>query len=711
MRNEYNRVGDEYSQVTELEQPHENLSAADSEFFGNRQEYWETGNEFLQTDPVMNSHEEKRTQDAKKRAQHKKLLKQMVYTVASVATVATMSQTIELPQDVQDVVSEIVATAEPVATPEVTLPPIVQQVADYTIVFTGNDELTKEEVDAELAKYQFDGTVHVVIEEGITGIGEDAFAGFEELVSVDIADSVTVIGEHAFSGCKNLVIEKLDTANRTIGTSAFYKAAIGEVVVSQTYVTTGYNPTVFHGANVGKVSFEAGITKIPDRALFGCDSITEIDIPDTVTELGVRAISGCEGLRNIVIPSGVVKLGESAFAGCKNLEKVEIPDSVTDIGEHAFSDCGKLVIEKLDTANRTIGTSAFYKVAIGEVVVSQTYVTTGYNPTVFHGANVGEVSFEAGITKIPDRALAGCDSITEVVIPDTVTEIGNSAFHGCEGLEEVKLSSDLAELGESAFSGCKSLEKITIPDSVTVIGLYAFNSCNKLVIEKFDTANRAIRSSAFSGVTIGEVVISQTYKATGYSPNVFYNTNVGKVSFEPGITKIPDRALAGCTSITELVIPDTVTEIGELAFWNCDGLTKLEIPGSVMDIGANAFTSCENLIIEKLDTNNRTIGDSSFNGVTIEEVVISQTYKTTGYSPNVFYNTNVGKVSFESGITKIPDRALAGCTSITELVIPDTVTEIGEFAFWGCDNLVLVTTSGSAAETYAIEEGIPYRIQ
>ena len=625
------------------------------------------------------------------------------------ATVATMSQTIELPQDVQDVVSEIVATAEPVATPEVTLPPIVQQVADYTIVFSGNDELTKEEVYAELSKYEFQGTVHVVIEEGITGIGISAFSGFEELVSIDIPDSVTIIGTHAFSSCKNLVIEKLDTANRTIGSGAFYKVAIGELVISQSFVADGYNATVFHGANVGMISFEEGIAKIPNRALAGCDSIKAITIPDTVTVIGDNAFIGCEGLTEVKLSSNVVELGESAFSGCINLVKMEIPDSVTVIEEHAFSGCEKLVIEKLDTFNRTIGSSAFYKVTIGEVVISQSFEVSGQNSTVFHGANVGKVSFESGITKIPDRALAACDSITEIAMPDTVAEIGNSAFHGCEGLIKVKLSSNLAEFEEGAFSGCKNLEKLEIPDSVTLIGSYVFSSCDKLVLEIFDTANRAIGDSAFQGVTIGEVVISQSYKANGPSHTSFYRANIGKVSFESGITRIPDSALRSCDSITEVVVPDTVTEIGNYAFYNCNNLENATIPDSVRTIGIWAFDSGK-LIIEKFDTANRSIGDTAFYGATIGEVVISQTYYASGPSYDAFRGANIGQVSFEPGITRIPDNALRGCHNI-EVVIPDTVTEIGRDAFANGINVMLLVSPGSTAESYAIQEKIPYSVQ
>ena len=135
-----------------------------------------------------------------------------------------------------------------------------------------------------------------------------------------------------------------------------------------------------------------------------------------------------------------------------------------------------------------------------------------------------------------------------------------------------------------------------MPDSVTTIGINAFWGCNKMVFDKVTTSGRSIGNAAFVGVTIKELVISESYSPMGDS--VLYQANVEKVSFEEGIRKIPDHALNGCSTFTELEIPEGVTEIGRSAFAGCSGITELSMPDSVTTIGINAFWNCKNIVIK-----------------------------------------------------------------------------------------------------------------
>ena len=177
------------------------------------------------------------------------------------------------------------------------------------------------------------------------------------------------------------------------------------------------------------------------------------------------------------------------------------------------------------------------------------------------------------------------------------------------------------------------------------------------------------------------------------------------------MTEIGENAFNSCKGLTQIKLPSSVQTIGSGAFAGCENLQYVEIPESVTYIGSSAFATCKNLVIDVFDTANRSIGSGAFNGVSIGEVIISESYTAHGYNPEVFYKANVGTVSFEEGISKIPTRALAGCESITELNIPDTVTEIGDDAFVSCDNIVLVTKAGSATEAYAIKKGILYKLK
>ncbi len=381
------------------------------------------------------------------------------------------------------------------------------------------------------------------------------------------------------------------------------------------------------------------------------------------------------------------------------------------------------------------------------VTISQTAVQPQYSgdTIVFDGAGVlteeqvnerlemyppsgpFRVIIGEGYTEIGQNAFDGMNDLIAISFPGSLDKIGGSAFANCRNLSEVIIPDGVTEISGNAFSGCSGITELIIPDSVTTIGNSAFWDCNKVVLDKVTTTGRSIGYGAFCGMTIKELVISESYNPM--SDSVLYHANVENVSFEEGIRKIPDHALNGCATFKKLEIPDSVTEIGRNAFSGCSGITELTMPDSVTTIGSGAFWNCNKVVFDKVTTSGRSIGYGAFCGLTIKELVISESYKPQ--SDSVLYQANVEKVSFEEGIRRIPDNALNGCATFTKLEIPDSVTEIGRNAFagcsgitelsipgsvttigvnafWNCKNVVIITSEGSAAEKYAIEQGIPY---
>ncbi|MBR3600863.1 MAG: leucine-rich repeat domain-containing protein [Lachnospiraceae bacterium] len=421
MNKEYASTYIEYSEVPNYIEPKEQLDGATSEYFKELGEYTDNGKEYvdsIEPEIVVENSNKTNEKEQKKKKQHRKMLQNMVYTVASVATVAVLTQTAEPDKFVSgSYLSQIVSEQK-------------ESIAGVTIVFDGNGELTKEDVEEKLSGYELDGNFRVVIEEGITAIGDSAFAHYDELVRVEIPDSVKIIGNAAFRGCKNLKLEKLTTTGRTIKNNAFSGVSIEEVEISESLVVDRYY--TFRGANINQVSFEEGIRVLPAYLFNECDSIEEIRIPDSVTEIG-----------------------DSAFAYCDNLKKVEIPDSVKIIRRAAFNGSTNLKLEKLTTTGRTIENSAFSGVSIGEVEISESLVVDRYY--TFRGANINQVSFEEGISVLPAYLFNECDSIEEVRIPSSVTEIGESAFGYCDNLKAMEIPSGVNQIGRNAFGGCKNL--------------------------------------------------------------------------------------------------------------------------------------------------------------------------------------------------------------------------------------------------------------
>ena len=408
MNKEYASTHTEHTVVPDYIEMKERLDVSTSEYFKELGEYCDNGKEYvdsIEPEMMVGSQNKTNKKELKKKSQHRKTLQSMAYTVASVATVAVLMQ-----------------ATEPVAAKE--------SIAGATIVFEGSGELTKDDVILKLENYEMDGDFKVIIEEGITGIEESAFANYDNLVNVEISDSVNKIGHSAFSDCNNLKLEKLATKNRTIENYAFSGVTIEEVEVSGSFVPSG--ECVFEGAEINHISFEKGIRIIPTMAFSNCDSIEAVKIP-----------------------KGVTKIGESAFYHCDNLKAVEIPDSVNKIGHSAFNECSNLKLEKLTTNGRMIQHYAFSGVTIEELEVSESLVTDGNSS--FSGAKINRVSFEEGISVIPTMVFSNCDSIEEIGIPDSVTEIRDSAFARCNNLKIVEISNSVTNIGKDVFIGCKNL--------------------------------------------------------------------------------------------------------------------------------------------------------------------------------------------------------------------------------------------------------------
>ena len=176
-------------------------------------------------------------------------------------------------------------------------------------------------------------------EYNIIDIGDDAFAGCENLTSITIPDSVTEIGEYAFCYCKSLTSITIPDSVTKIGDDAF---AICENLTSIEIPdsVTEIGASAFRGCtNLTSITIPDSVTKIGDYAFTICENLASIEIPDSVTEIGGYAFYGCSNLTSITIPDSVTKIGEWAFFGCESLTTITIPDSVTYIGQDAFSGC------------------------------------------------------------------------------------------------------------------------------------------------------------------------------------------------------------------------------------------------------------------------------------------------------------------------------------------------------------------------------------
>ena len=322
----------------------------------------------------------------------------------------------------------------------------------------------------------------------------------------------------------------------------------------------------------------------------------------------------------------------------------------------------------------------------GEVVIPSTvtYDGTTYSVTsigyeAFLGCSgLTSVTIPESVSEIGGYAFSGCSGLTSVTIPESVTKIGDLAFQGCSGLTSVVYNAkNCTSMGSSsypAFSGCKNLTALTIGENVQTIPSYAFSGCSRLTSVTIPESVTSIGEDAFYGCNgLAKVEISDIAAWCNiefgndyanplyYAHNLYLNGVIVRHLFIPeSVTEIGDWAFSGCSGLTTVAIPESVTSIGEKAFQGCSGLAKVEIS----DIAAWC---------------NIEFGSDDANPLS--------------YAHNLYLNRVLVKnLVIPESVTSIGKYAFSGCNGLTSVTIPESATEIGDYAFKGCTDLMSFTS-------------------
>lgn len=315
-----------------------------------------------------------------------------------------------------------------------------------------------------------DQITHVVIESGVTSIGNNAFWGCFYLTDISMPDTVTRIGVGAIYACLNLTSLDISCV-KTFDAGALCNSGLTEVAIPSGITELPGN-LLSSCKKLTKVTLPEGITKIGVTVFASCESLTSIKIPSTVTSIGSYAFDQ-SAIQTINIPNGVTEIGEMAFGQCPNLTELVIPDSVVKIGRNVVEGCSKLRsihlgkgVENIFWVNSIAGANEFRTFQDCE---SLTYITV--DPDNQYYTAEDNVLFNKDKTEVYRSAPGKTGSYT---LPNSVKTMENTFIFEDSQLNSIVIPEGVQGFPRCTFKNCTNLKEIWLPKSLKVVGQNAF---------------------------------------------------------------------------------------------------------------------------------------------------------------------------------------------------------------------------------------------
>lgn len=618
-------------------------------------------------------------------------------------------------------------------------------IADSAFKATNIQGLTFEDGSKiqEIGAYAFAGCKQLIdtvkLPSSLRTIGTYAFDGDLQIQYVVFREGLKTIGSYAFRNCQALQgVMQIPASVTEIGVAAFHKAInIRGVAFAENAQLEYIRSSAFQECKnlKGEIAIPAKVKTIESNAFNICGEITSIRfLGNNITSIGANAFQKSSVTETVLdtlfLPSSLSTMGNSVFNNQKFRQIVIGARVPPTIGTNVFNgDTCRIVIpqgtrfvysetkgwsfyaERLyDGTDGAVSYDGIIRIApinsteaavvglvksqydsvvvipdsalltIGEI--TRKFKVVSIQQNAFRGSRISGLTINNGIETIEPYAFAECALLqSDLAIPASVKTIGNYAFQK-SGIQSLQLKEGLTTIGSYAFELCSGIHgALIIPNSVTTIGNNAFSSCYYLT----------------------EITLSENVSVLNSS--VFYNCyRVTKLTLPEGkLTSIGSSTFQSCKALQSVVIPQSVTTIGNSAFNSCSVLKNVTLQGDKLTtIGQSAFNACTSLVAISIPQSVTTIGVSAFSGcknLTTLTIPAESGLQTIGNT--AFYEcTSLTAIPLPAGLQTIGTNAFSCANTnklVTDLVIPDKVSSIGENAFRLRDFQTITVKGGAEA--------------
>lgn len=446
----------------------------------------------------------------------------------------------------------------------------------------------------------------------------------------------------------------------------------------------------------------------------GINPLQSIVLPKGITTIGDDAFSYNTSLTSIKIPNTVTSIGKRAFQGCTNLTSIEIPDTVTYIGDYCFSGCNRLQKIKLSKKIQTI------------------------NQRLLQGcSSLTEIEIPEGVKSIGYAAFSSCSKLTTITLPASLTSFNGTALAGLSRLTEVKVADGnnsfkfengmlFSKDGKTMYMALLTLTEINVPNGVVSIigdGLSG-SSATKIILP--DTVSSNFGGAVFNGMNkLTTIELSGTSKNLKLVDGNLYSYDGKRFIKYMGSSKnftVPEGVetlLNGCItkSMTTLNLPSTLKVIEGWSLTGMSGVKLLNIPASVTTMYTYSFHDNTKLRVAEGNATYKSIDDVLILNKAGTKVIMASRNATTYNIPNTvteigqnafYYCNKMTSINIPDSVTTIGAKAFYSCSSLKEITIPQSVTSIGANAFEYCENLTAINIKGTANRISGAPWGAQY---